>query len=170
MEYFFGKLKLTDSQYNTFLPMRNLLAFTWVPIKKKGVLLMPEDLYELKPEVGQDIGIRTGYTMIGKIFRIGPEVLDLKINDYILIHEYSLSNYSGEWKENQVYFVYEDRVEIQLGDFNEKNIPNIERKILSQDEVQEILDSEPGQEVGGTTEGSMKDARGGRERAAEKLM
>jgi len=90
-------------------PLKKNVAFTWIKPRNK-LLVLPSTIYGLAPQEGQSDGMRVGRWYIGKLVAIGPEVDFLKVGDMILINEYGVRSYSGEWKEDELYFAYEKEV------------------------------------------------------------
>ena len=78
-------------------PLRDLVALKWVPTKKSrfGILI---------PESYSSFGLKLGNMFVCEVLAIGPEVDGLKPKDQILLHEYSLKNFPGRWKEDEIYF------------------------------------------------------------------
>lgn len=80
-------------------PLKTILAFVWIKPKLESGILLPETFYDLKLQIGK--------FYIGKVVAVGPKVIDIKLNDNILVHEYGIKNWKGSWKENEVYFIEE---------------------------------------------------------------
>jgi len=87
-------------------PMRDLVAFKWLPPKLKSGILIPETYY--------DLALRLGRFFIGEVLAVGPKVKSLKAKDKIIIHEYGIKDFRGSWKEDQIYFIEEANCRAKL--------------------------------------------------------
>lgn len=82
-------------------PFRDLIAFEWIKpgSKSKSEFLIPDSHYELD--------YRAGRYYFGKVKEVGNQVVAVKKNDILLVHEYGIKNYEGGWKEDFIYFIEE---------------------------------------------------------------
>ena len=54
-----------------------------------------------------DLDLKIGKYFTGEVIAIGPKVTGIKLKDKILLSEYSIKNFEGTWKENNIYFIEE---------------------------------------------------------------
>jgi len=92
-------MNFKELNHRNLKPIRDLVAFKWLPPKLKSGILIPSTYYNL--------GLQLGRFFIGEVLAIGPKVNQLKIGNKFVIHEYGIKDFRGEWKENEIYFIEE---------------------------------------------------------------
>lgn len=112
--------KNIDIEIERILPMRDLVAFEWIKPKTYKGFILPENYGRIAPLSGLTEGLRLGRFYYGRVNIIGSKVIELKKNDIILVHEYGIINYGGEWKEDHLYFIEEKFIKAIIEGYNEK--------------------------------------------------
>ena len=112
-------------------PTQDLISFKWIPPIVGKIIIARETFQYDKCKVGK--------YFIGEVKNIGPLVKDIKIDDHILVHEFSPKNVKQEWKEDKLYFVKE--IEIKALIIDKKFTGFIER-IISEEQKDRILQEE----------------------------
>lgn len=146
-------MKLSELQNRKIRPTKDLIAFKWIKphLRIKGIedFQLPENIAQLGPEPGYNDGLRVGRFYLGKVLAVGPRVSQVKENDILVVHEYGIKNYSGAWKDDQLYFIEERSCFLKLDKLPVGGYVNLRGRI-SRVAVKEIL---KGQEEGGSMTG-----------------
>lgn len=98
-------MKLKKLKSYQLKPRRDLIAFRWIKPFLKSGLVLPENYFDIESHVDRENSLRVGRFYIGKVIACGSEIEELKLNDLILVHEYSIKNYEGAWKDDEIYFL-----------------------------------------------------------------
>ena len=159
-----------DSSFNSkkIHPVRNIVCFRWIKPGLFSKFAIPDDYFAVRGNFGKMDGIRFGHFYVGKVLSLGHDIKYLKINDFILVHEYSVINYNGEWKENEIYFIKENSIRLILKDIP-KDFNFSIRRIVNEKAISRMADRFEKNDKAGSMLGSVQDARKGRKRAVEKI-
>ena len=88
-------------------PLKDRVALIWSkPKATNGGIALPENYF--------DLGLRIGKFLIGEVIAIGPKVTTVKLKDSILIPEYGIKDFRGTWKEDEIYFVEEEKIQAKV--------------------------------------------------------
>lgn len=108
-------LKLSELRKINLKPLGNLVAFSWLISKKtKSGFILPDKYFALDARPGETDGFRLGHYYVGQVEAIGTQVKSLRVGDKILVHEYGIKNFEGQWKENVVYFIEENLIKAKV--------------------------------------------------------
>ena len=118
-------MRLEELKNKSIRPMRDLIAFKWIPPKLKSGILLPQTFYDLKLQFGK--------FYVGKVLAIGPKVTQLRMDNHFLIHEYGIKDFRGGWKENEIYFIEERNCNAKISGFE-----GIIERPISKKEVERI--------------------------------
>jgi len=107
-------MKLQEYKKYNIKPLRNLIAFRWLKPKLKSSILIPDKHYSA--------GLRPGHFYIGKVLEIGPEVIEIKKGDAIMIHEYGIKTMlqGRGFEEDEIYFIEEENCRARVDDLKEE--------------------------------------------------
>jgi len=86
--------------------LEDVIAFKWIRPEDKNHLVMSNEFYE--------VNFRPAKIYQGEVVNAGSKVKHFKLGDRFLVEEYSLENFNGTWKEDQMYFVKESEIKIKL--------------------------------------------------------
>lgn len=104
----------------------NIVAFKWVRPKSNKDIVLSDESYK--------IGLRPVKTYIGEVAIIGNDVKELKCGDRFIVDEFSILNFSGKWKEDELYFINEKEIKVKLLEEFNGHI-----KIIPSEEWNEVL-------------------------------
>ena len=96
---------------NKLRVLKDFVAFTWVKHKLKSQIIIPDSHYAK--------GLEVGKFYVGKVLAIGPKVWQVKCKDKILIQEYGIKDYRGEWKEEEIYFIEDNYIKAIVNNVND---------------------------------------------------
>ena len=124
-------------------PIKDLVAFKWITSSKtESGFFLPENYYDLKSAPGRKDGIRPGHFYLGRVLAVGPKVWNVKVNDLILIHEFGIKNYSGNWKIDEIYFIEEKFIKAKISDFKKKSDSLKLSRLISKQDLEYFDDPE----------------------------
>jgi hypothetical protein len=120
-------------------PSRGLVAFRWIPPFLKSGLILPENYSDMESHIDRENSLRVGRFYIGEVFACGEDIKELKVNDKILVHEYSIRNYKGGWDKDEVYFLEEIDCKCKVDKVPEKGYIDM-RAPISEGERKHLAD------------------------------
>ena len=119
-------MTLENSGNRKINPLRDLVALKWIPPRKtKSGILIPESYFSF--------GLRLGQLYVCEVLAIGPKAHDIKPKDKVLLHEYSLKDFPGTWKEDEIYFTEFKNIKAKV-----TGIKGLIHRVVSKTEEQAI--------------------------------
>lgn len=86
--------------------LEDIVEFKWIRPEDKNHLIMSDEFYK--------VNFRPAKIYQGEAVNVGSNVKHIKPGDRFLVEEYSLENFNGAWKEDQMYFVKESEIRVKL--------------------------------------------------------
>jgi hypothetical protein len=86
--------------------LEDIIAFKWIRPKDSNSLIMSDEFYK--------VNLRPVELYQGEAVKVGSNVKHIIPGDRFFIEEYSIENFNGAWKEEQMYFVKESEIKIKL--------------------------------------------------------
>ncbi len=91
---------IEDLKTKKIKPIKDLVAFQFIPIKKSENIIIPDTYYN--PD------LRVSRFYFGKVLATGSKVREMKKGDYFLFKEYDVSNLPSRlFAEDKIYFIRE---------------------------------------------------------------
>jgi len=86
--------------------LEDIIAFKWIRPEDNNKLVMSDEFYKTN--------LRPAKLYQGEAVNIGSNVKQIKVGDRFFVEEYSIENFNGDWKEDQLYFIKESEIKIKL--------------------------------------------------------